>query len=172
MKIALINERKENVVKDTLMVYYSFEGNTGFVASELLKHMDMDVERIKVQQEPPKKGLAKFLHGGKSALRHEDPGLIPLQANVNDYYDIVIAFPVWAGTWPPAVEAFLRSYPFTRKNVFLIACSASGNASKALDKLTERLEGNMVLGTLSLKNPLKNKEEVAEQIRDFAARRH
>lgn len=159
-------------MKDTLLIYYSFEGNTGFAAKELAKHLDVDVERLKVTVEPPKKGLAKFLHGGKSALRHEDPGLIPLQNNVNDYYDIILAFPVWAGTWPPAVEAFLRAYPFTRKNIYIVACSASGNAAGAIDKLTQRLEGNIILGTLSLKNPLKNQEETREKIREFAARRN
>ena len=160
-------------MKSTLMVYYTLDGNTGFVAKKLYGLIDMDVERLKVTKEPPKSGPGKILAGGRSALRKEDPGLIPLAADVGSYYDIVIAFPVWAGTWPPAVEAFLNAYPVTRKNIYIIACSGSGNAEKAIAKLSERLtgSGNIILGTLSLKSPLKNLRETEARLAEFAARR-
>ena len=157
---------------DTLLVYYSFEGNTAYAAEEIAKLMPMDVCRLHVKNEPPRSGLKKFLHGGKSALFHEDPGLEPVSVDVSSYYDIILAFPVWAGTYPPAIEAFLKANPFFRKNVYLIACSASGNGKGACDKLTERLKGNTVLGIINLKSPLKNKREVDAQIAEFAARRN
>ena len=159
-------------MNDTLLIYYSFEGNTEFVAKTLTEKLKVDVERLQVTNEPPHSGLGKFLRGGKSALMQEDPGLKPVTANVKDYYDIIIAFPVWAGSYPPAIGAFLEANPFTGRNVYLIGCSASGNASGAFDKLTRKLQGNTILGTLSLKNPLKNQDETRERIREFAARRN
>lgn len=159
-------------MKDTLMVYYSLNGNSAFAAEELMKHIDMDVERLKVRNEPKTRGFGKFLKGGAAALRGSDPGLWTVAADPQEYYEIVIAFPVWAGTYPPAIGAFLKQKPFRGKSVYLIGCSASGNAEGAFGKLTDALQGNTVLGTLSLKNPLKNKEEAAEEIRVFAARRH
>jgi hypothetical protein len=54
-----------------------------------------------------------------------------MQANVEDYSDIILAFPIWAGTFPPAIGAFLKQYPFQGKNIRIIACSGGGNAEKA-----------------------------------------
>ncbi len=159
-------------MKDTLLLYYSFEGNTQYAAKRLAAHMEMDVERLVVDKEPPKTGIAKILQGGKSALRREDPGLHPIRSDIMDYYDIIIAFPVWAGTYPPAIDAFFKAYPFVGKNVYLVACSGSGNGTKALEKAAERLKGNTVLGTLSLKNPLTYKKEAEAKIVEFSARRN
>ena len=159
-------------MKDTLMVYYSLNGNTAFAAEELEKHIDMDVERLRVKEEPKATGFGRFLKGGAAALRGTDPGLYPVSVNVRDYYDIILAFPVWAGTYPPAIGAFIRQNPFRGKNIYLIGCSSSGNAQGAFDKLEERLGGNTVIGTLSLKDPAKHKEDSAAQIAEFAAHRH
>ena len=159
-------------MKDTLLVYYSFEGNTAFAAELLSGLMPMDVVRLQVKNEPPKTGLGKFLRGGKSALFQEDPGLLPVNVDVRDYYDIILAFPVWAGTYPPAIGAFLRDNPFVQKNVYLVGCSASGDAKGAFDKLSRRLTGNTILGILSLKSPLKNRKETEGKIAEFAARRN
>ncbi len=152
---------------NALMIYYSFEGNTDYVAHKFKEQLDIDIERLTVMNEPPKKGLGKFLHGGKSALRKEDPRMNAIQADVNAYDTILIAFPVWAGTCPPAIDMCLKTYPLKDKNVYLIATSASGNAKKALAYVTDRVTGNLVVDTLSLTSPLKNKEKTDGQIREF-----
>ena len=40
---------------DTLLIYYTFEGNTGFVADELRKRLDLAVKQLRVEHEPPKR---------------------------------------------------------------------------------------------------------------------
>lgn len=151
-------------MEKTLLIYYSLEGNTGFVAEVLGKYENVDVEQLKPQKEPPKNGFGKFLIGGKDALFQSDPKLLPVKADVNAYSDIILAFPIWAGMYPPAIGAFLKQYPFQGKNVCLIACSGSGNADKAFGKLKEAVSGNKVSGTLSLVSPLQHQEETKEQI--------
>ena len=157
-------------MKKTLLVYYTFSGNTDYVA-ELLKENDgITVEQLVAQKEPPKRGFGTFLFGGKSALFQEDAHLAPLKAQLDDFEAIIIAFPVWAGTYPPAISSFLKQYLFTAKTVFLIACSASGNAERAFAKITRKLKGNIVAETVSLKNPLKHKDETAAKVKEFVAR--
>ena len=159
-------------MKDTLLLYYSFDGNTDYVARIMADRMPMDVERLKVDKEPPKTGIKKLLEGGKSALMQEDPGLHPIRSDIRQYYDVILAFPVWAGTYPPAIGALLTMHPFVGKNVYLVTCSASGNARKAIAALSDRLSGNTILGTLSLKSPLKYKRETVAKIAEFDARRN
>ena len=152
----------------TVLVYYTFEGNTGFVADELRKRLDLAMERLRVEHEPPKKGLGKFLRGGKSALMGEDPGLLPLQNDPAAFPGIILAYPVWAGTYPPAVGAFLKRYPLQNKTVHVIACSASGNGSKSIENVRAALPDCEVVSSLNLMNPLKNRETAVRELAAFA----
>lgn len=152
----------------SLIVYYSFEGNTEFAARTLAKHIGAYVERIIPLKQPPKKGFGKFFWGGKSVVMKERPVLEPLQREITEFDNIIIGFPIWAGSYPPAIYSFTKDYPFSGKNCYIIACSASGNAQKAIAKLTERLPGNNIVDTLSLTDPAKDKEKNEKLIAAFA----
>lgn len=158
-----------DIMEKTLLVYYTLEGNTGYVADVLGKYDGVDVEQLKPRKEPPKDGFGKFLIGGKSALFQSDPDLQPVQANVEEYPNIILAFPVWAGTYPPAIGAFLKQYPLTGKRVSIIACSAGGNADKAFRKIKDKTSGSTIAGTLSLVNPLQHQEETRKKIAEAFA---
>ena len=152
-----------------LMVYYSFEGNMDWAAKTLQSYdPEIVLERLVPEKEPPKKGLAKFFHGGKSALTGELPPLDPMRNVPADFDTLIIGFPVWAGTFPPAVGSFLKQYQFSGKNVYLIGSSAGGGAAKAFKNLESKLTGNHVQDTLSLVNPLNNKESAAEKLKEFS----
>lgn len=154
-------------MKDTLFVYYSLEGNTAFVAETAAAEKEMDVERLIPEKEPPKKGFGKFFWGGSSVVMRETPDLEPLKYDNGSYSTIIIGFPVWAGSYPPAITTYLRDHRPSGKKCLLIACSAGGNAKKALDKLAAALDGNEVADTLSLMDPAKDKEKNVELIRAF-----
>ena len=154
-------------MKDTLFVYYSFEGNTQFVVETASKVRQMDTQRLLPDTEPPKKGPGKFLKGGGSAIKKETPALKKLVHDPAKYTRIIIGYPVWAGTYPPAIASFLKEYPLNDKKVYLIACSGSGNAKKSFRHMEDVLGGNELIGTLSLKEPKKDKENAAEQIKEF-----
>jgi flavodoxin len=154
-------------MKDTLFVYYSFEGNTEFVAQTAASAAEMDVERLIPEKEPPKKGFGKFFWGGQSVVMHKTPKLEPLKFNAADHKNIIFGFPVWAGSFPPAIASYLKDHKPEGKNCFIIACSAGGDAEKAFKKITEALEGNTIVDRLSLRDPAKDKETNAKTITDF-----
>lgn len=154
----------------TLLVYYSFEGNIKFAADTVKDNLDVDLERLVPDVEPPKKGLSKFLAGGHAALTKKLPSLSALSHDLSDYDQLIIASPVWAGTYAPAIGAFLRDNKIQGKRVYLIASSASGNADKMLLKLEDALKGNNVVDTLSLQNPLKNPDASIVLIQNFCHR--
>lgn len=151
----------------TVVIYYSFEGNSEFVAENIAKLMGADTEKLRVKNEPPRKGLGKFLHGGKAALFKDDPGLFPLQVDLAAYDTVVMVYPVWAGTFPPAIQEFLKQYPFEGKKLCIVANSASGAAQKSIDQMKEILKKNTICGSLSLQNPKRNEEKALGQIREF-----
>ena len=149
------------------MIYYSFEGNTEFAAQTAAKYADIDLEKLVPGKEPPKTGFRKFMWGGKSAVFGETPPLAPLKYDAADYDDIIVGFPVWASSYPPAVATYIKEHAFTGKKVRVIACSASGNCEKAVNKLKNKLPGNEFGEVLSLTDPAKDKEKSEELIKQF-----
>lgn len=150
----------------TLVVYYSFEGNTEYAAKIIAQKLGADLLQLKAGNEPPS-GLGKYLIGGRAALKGEKAILYRINKHPEDYDVVIIGGPVWAGTLPPALREFMIQHPFERKRTALFACSASGNASRMLDRLKTMLAGNEILGELSLKSPLKHKDKCTARIEEF-----
>ena len=150
-----------------LMVYYSFEGNTEYAANVAAKCADIDLQKLIPVKEPPKKGFGKFFWGGKSVMMKEMPELEPQQYNAADYDTIILGFPVWASSYPPAIATFLRDNDLTGKKIYVIACSAGGDARKALTKLAAKLRDSSVKTSLSLQDPLKNQADADKKIPEF-----
>ena len=143
----------------TALIYYTFEGNTGFIAEELENRMDLDVVRLVPDKEPPKSGIGKILLGGKSAIAKDNVKLAPIGIDLNSYDNLILAFPIWAGRLPPAMHSFLKQNRLEDKNLFVIACSASGKGDGAINAVMDYVRNCRIVGSLNLKNPLQNKDE-------------
>lgn len=150
-----------------LIVYYTFDGNTGYAARILQKYVGGDLLRLRVGKKPPKKGPGKYLFGGLDAAFHMDPHLAAIDVDPQDYEIVILAGPVWAGTYCPAIGRFIEENPFTDKEVFLVGTSKSGNAEGMFDRIKKILPDNHVVSSLSLKEPLKNPEEAEREIETF-----
>lgn len=146
----------------TAVVYYTFEQNTERVAERISSLVGADLYRITCEDEPPKAGPMKFISGGRQALRHETPTISIAPIDYGAYDRIVLAGPVWASTYAPAMGSYLRELPFSGKTVYLVGCSSSGNATKMFAQLEEMLAGNTVAAELSLRNPGRIAGELAK----------
>ena len=92
----------------TLIVYYSLEGNTKYAADKIAQAIGADTLQLVPKKAYSDKGFSKFLWGGKSALMAEKPALEPIDANLDEYEQIVFGFPVWAGTFAPPLRTFIE----------------------------------------------------------------
>ena len=153
-----------------LMVYYSFEGNVEFVSQEIAKELSVDLFRIEPAKEPPRRGPGKFFAGGRDAILKHYPEINKCSYNLSDYHTMIIASPVWAGTYAPAIGSFLRDCKFQGKRIYLIASCSSGKADKMLLTLEDSLIGNNVVETLTLRDPLKNQASELPKIQGFCRR--
>ena len=59
----------------TLIVFFSLEGNTEYVADMMSKEIGADLLRLIPKKAYHDKGFAKFFWGGKSAVMAEKPEL-------------------------------------------------------------------------------------------------
>jgi flavodoxin len=151
---------------NTLVVFYSLEGNTKIIADILAEELDSDCIELKPDKEIPKGGLTKFFWGGKSVLFHEKPKLVNDLPDLSGYDTIFIGTPIWASSFSPPIASFLEQVTIKDKQLAFFACHAGGGADKCFDKLAATLNDNTVIGTISFADPSKEeKEKVKSQVK-------
>ena len=173
--VCLENHRSEGKIqqaacerKATLIVYYSLEGNTDFVAKEIAKIMGYRTLRLEPVKKYPEKGALKFLVGGKGACLAETPRLKPYVFNVNEYARIIFGFPIWAGNITPPIRTFIKENDLRGKKIAAFACQGGAGAEKAFGKLKKALGIGELEAELILNDPKARPAAVNEQkIRDF-----
>ena len=90
-----------------IIIYFSLEGNTEYIADELAKTLSADKLRLVPKKAYKTGGFSKFFWGGKSAVMAEKPELEPYDVDLAAYDEIIFGFPVWAGTFTPPLRTFI-----------------------------------------------------------------
>ena len=156
----------------TLVVFYSYDGNSALVAEELQKALGegCDTLELRIEDEAKRSGLAKYLWGGRMVLSHANPALKPCATTTEGYDFIILGGPVWAGSPAPALRSFIAAAQPAGKRIGLFLCHGGG-PGKSLDKLKALLPGNIIAGTVDFVNPAKqDRAAVARKIGEWLAK--
>lgn len=152
----------------TLVVYYSLTGNVRFVGMIVADALRATMEPLTLAEAMPQGILKRLWKGGGQALRKTAPPLIALRHNPDDFQQLVIGTPIWAGTFAPAVRTFLTQHQLQGKRIALYCCHGGGGKGKAFARMRDLLAGNTFLGEYACKDPLKqNQDTEAEAIREW-----
>ena len=119
----------------TLIVYFSLEGNTKWAVEQVAARLGADVMKLVPAKPYPSSGFPKYFWGGKSAVFGDTPELEPYNRNLGPYERIILATPIWAGTFAPPLRTFLSQVHMSGKRLALLACSGGGSAEKAFGQL-------------------------------------
>lgn len=134
----------------TLIVYYSLEGNTEYVAQKIAEKTGCDILRLEPKKQYPNKGFKKFFWGGKSSVMAETPELEAYVFDTEKYGRIVFGFPVWAASFAPPIRTFIKDNNLAGKRIAAYACESGSGGEKAFEKLkkvigTNDFEAEMIL---------------------------
>lgn len=142
----------------TIIVYYSFEGNTKFIAEYLAQKLGADILSLKPEKEVNTHGFMKYVWGGRQAVMKTKPKLEKYSFDVKKYDTIILGSPVWAGTFAPPIRTFLEDNKIKGKKVSFFCCHEGGKG-KVLE-VAQRLlnDGNEYLGSIDIKSPLTNND--------------
>lgn len=147
----------------TLVVFYSLDGNTKFIADTLAKHLQADILELKTVKPFPTEGFKKFFKGGGSVVFKQKPKLENKDIDLSLYDNILIGTPIWAGSYASPINSFIEQYKFTDKKVGIFVCSGGGGVEKCYSKMKKALSGNSFIGEIDFVEPLKQgKEEAAK----------
>lgn len=116
----------------TIVLFYSYSGNTKAVAEELAGKENADIAEIKDVKRPGK--FKAYTAGCFAAMRGGAWRIQPLGVDLSAYDGLILLSPVWAGNPAPAFNAALERLP-QGKTVSVKMISASGKSS-----CRERLE--------------------------------
>ena len=152
----------------TLIVYYSLEGNTEYVANKIAETCGFDTLRLVPVKKYPDSGFRKFFWGGKSAFMAETPELEPYVFDSDSYGRIVFGFPVWASNVTPPIRTFVKENDLKGKQIAAFACQSGSGAEKAFDKLKTAIGIDKVEAELILIDPkAKPSDENDKKIEEF-----
>ncbi len=151
-----------------IIVYYSLEGNTEYVADTIAENLRVPTLRLVPVKDYPTGNSSKYIWGGKSVVFGEKPKLIPYQFDAKDYDTIIIGTPIWASSFTPPIKTFLKENDLSSKKIALYACSAGGDSEKCFNKFKLELPNNDIIATLTLIDPKTKASDVnAQQIKIF-----
>lgn len=152
----------------TIIVYYSMEENTAYVASKIAEIIGADTLRLYPKKAYPNSGSRKFIWGGMCAVMSEKPALEPYEFNSEDYDRVIIGFPVWASNIAPPLRTFIRDNDLSGKSISAFACQAGNGAEKAFAKLKAALGITELESELILIDPkAKPSDENEQKIEEF-----
>ena len=152
---------------NTLIVYYSLEGNTEYAAKLIADTMHADLLCLVPVKAYPTGKVKKYIWGGRSASMAEAPELEPYSFQADAYDRIIFGFPVWAANIAPPLRTFIRDNDLSGKRISAFACDTAHGAEKAFTRLKaelniERLEAELILIDPKAKPNPKNEEQIGK----------
>lgn len=152
----------------TLVVYYSFEGNTRFIACAIAEAIGADLLELKPKKEIGTHGFMKYVWGGRQVVLKRKPALLPLDRQPQDYDLLFIGTPVWAYSYSPPVHTFFSTANLSGKKIALFCCHG-GDKRRTLEKMRASLAGNEIVGEIDFVEPLSgDRNASARRAQDWA----
>ena len=138
----------------TLIVYYSWVGNTATVAREIQAQTGFTLRAIEEKKTRKPGAYAGAAMAGFFGI---GGAIRPMDFSMAEYDQILLGVQIWAGHAPPAVLHFIRQAELSGKKVWLFIAKADDQAPKPfLDGLVKRIEkrGGTVAGHFSVKTKM------------------
>ena len=146
-------------MKKTIILFYSFEGNTRKVGEFLSKELNIPYEEIKPIKDLSSKGFSKYFWGGQQIIMKKKPDLMPLNIKLEEYDTVLVGSPIWAGTFTPAIKTLLEDGILNYKNVAFFYCHDGGPGNPEV-KIKEAINKNnkilSIYGLSRVKNDFEN----------------
>ena len=152
------------------IVYFSLNGFVDAQAREISRETGAELIRLEPKTPYPTKGLMKFLHGGKSALKGDAPELKLCEFDASRYDLVIFGTPVWAGTFAPPLRTFIQTHreALKGKRLAAFACMMGSGGEKTVEKLREALGADSLAASVILTDDKgKSQEKNAAALQAF-----
>lgn len=105
----------------TIIIYYSYGGNTQRIADMLKKELNCDAAEIKTVTPYTGSYDSVVDQGQKEVESGFMPKIQPLNIDLTEYDTVILGAPVWWYTFAPAMKTFLHDTDLSGKTVYPFA---------------------------------------------------
>ena len=156
---------KKGAKMKTLVVYYSFTGNTEIAAKEIAKELKADLR--KVEDLKPYSKVSAYVKGSYAAKKGVNGEIKPVSFSLAGYDKIFVGSPVWAWNPVPAMNTFISNADFKGKEVVTFV-TMGGNAGKTLEIMNSKItaRGGKIIGSFAIKCGGKNPDEISASAKE------
>ncbi|EKC45616.1 Flavodoxin [human gut metagenome] len=146
-----------------LVVYYSYTGNTKKIADMIKSKLDCDILELEPLT-PFSKDYDEVVNEYQNnSIDNKEVPIKDINANLDDYDEIIIGTPVWWYTISPVVVTFLKENDLSNKTIYPFATNAGwlGKTFKDIEKLcpNSKIEKEMNIVFESYSDKLKTTEK-------------
>lgn len=152
----------------TLVLYYSFEGNTKFIAEVIAQALNTSIMRIHPSKDLTSTGFSKYVWGGGQVVMGIKPKLEPIEIDLNEFDVVFLGSPIWAGTYAPPIKTLLEDGILSNKKVFYFYTHEGGsqNAQRRAEAVISKF--NQFMSAAGFLDVLKNPEPNRKLAQDWA----
>jgi flavodoxin len=150
----------------TLLVYYSWTGNTRKLAQKITSKLKCDVEEI--YEKHKRKGKLDYMVGGFQAMVGMKSGIEKPKKNPSDYDLVLLGGPVWAGRIAPALRAYLSQSKVIGNYAFFMS-KGGGEHGKAVEGV-ETLTGKKPIAILAVKESELSEADISGFLQSLKAK--
>ncbi|MDD5132116.1 MAG: flavodoxin [bacterium] len=160
--------KKEINKMKTLVVYYSYTGNTELVAKTVASEISADVLKVEDAEKPGK--LKVYFSGSFAAKRGRSWPIKTINVLLKDYDRIFIGAPVWAGKAAPEINAYIEQAELKGKAVVVFVTMGGSKSDEAIQSLTAKVEARegKVVSSFSVKTGGTKKDEIVTKAKEAA----
>ncbi len=163
-----IVEQKKGEPMKSLVIYYSYTGNTAAAAAGIAAELGSDLVQVEDVQKPGK--FKAYIQGAFAARKEKSWPVKPIAVDLSKYDRVFIGSPVWFGMQSPELNGAIDQLSFAGKKV-VVFVTLGGNSSKAaLAAITNhvQLKGGAVDSSFAISTSGKSKEEITAKARELA----
>ena len=146
-----------------LVAYFSASGATGKVAKMVAEAAGADLYEIRPKQLYTKADLNWMDQNARSTIEMKDkkirPEIVDTDAQIAEYDEILIGFPIWWYVAPTIIHTFLEKYDFTGKKIVLFATSGGSGFGNTVKELEPSAPGATIVEGKLLNNASKQQIE-------------
>ena len=145
-----------------LVAYFSASGATGKVAKMVAEAAGADLYEIRPKQLYTKADLNWMDQNARSTIEMKDkkirPEIVDTDAQIAEYDETLIGFPIWWYVAPTIIHTFLEKYDFTGKKIVLFATSGGSGFGNTVKELEPSAPGATIVEGKLLNNA--NKQQI------------
>lgn len=128
---------------EILIIYYSYSGNTRYVAELLQNTIGGTLASIRLEEDYSKNEEEMFHRTQMEQNENKLPYLKTFPVNISEYKKIFIGTPVWWNCASTPIKRFLKGHDFFRRSVFPFITNEK-SAGHAMSDITSSVRDGII----------------------------